>query len=98
MCESYVQPYWKPLRSPFWSTSTSRVYGGSGRAVTPKLSIECSPVGGRGMSITPPKRLAMALVFLVLAFVAGGGLPGQAGLKARVAAVVGGPHPPPVIF
>src|SRR5262245_25686272 len=41
MCESYVQPYSKPFCSPFFSTSTRRVYGGSGSAVTPKLSI-CS--------------------------------------------------------
>src|SRR6476619_2315430 len=33
----------------------------------------------------------MALVFLVLAFVAGGALPVQAGLNARLATFVGGP-------
>jgi uncharacterized membrane protein YdcZ (DUF606 family) len=33
----------------------------------------------------------MAFVFLVLAFVAGGGLPVQAGLNARLAEWVGGP-------
>src|SRR4026209_2007274 len=41
MCESYVQPWSKPFFSPFCSTSTRRVYGGSGNAVRPKLSI-CS--------------------------------------------------------
>src|SRR5512132_4017638 len=54
MWESYVQPFSKPLRSPFWNTSTRRVYGGSGSAVTPKVSMcSSSPVGGRGMSISP---------------------------------------------
>src|SRR4051812_23781282 len=43
------------------------------------------------MSIPPRNRLAMALVFLVLAFVAGGALPVQAGLNARLATFVGGP-------
>src|SRR4051794_5795554 len=43
------------------------------------------------MSLPPRNRLAMALVFLVLAFVAGGALPVQAGLNARLATFVGGP-------
>jgi uncharacterized membrane protein YdcZ (DUF606 family) len=37
------------------------------------------------MSIPPRKRLAMNLAFLVLAFVAGGALPVQAGTNARLA-------------
>src|SRR2546423_5385204 len=37
MCESYVQPYSKPCSSAFCISSISRVYGGSGRTVTPKL-------------------------------------------------------------
>src|SRR5690348_1577080 len=92
MWESYVQPYSKPCPSPFWNTSTRRVYGGSGRAVTPKLSMcSSSPVGGRGMSIPPRNPLAMALLYLLLAVVAGGALPFQAGINARLAAFVGGP-------
>src|SRR6476660_9097550 len=50
-----------------------------------------SPVGGRGMSISPEIGLHMALVFLVLAFFAGSALPVQAGLNARLATFVGGP-------
>src|SRR5439155_1178540 len=46
---------------------------------------------GRGMSISPRNRLAMALGFLVLALVAGAALPVQAGLNARLATFVGGP-------
>src|SRR2546423_10147551 len=37
MCESYVQPYSKPCSSAFCINSISRVYGGSGRTVTPKV-------------------------------------------------------------
>ena len=38
MCESYVQPYSKPWLSASESSSTTRLAGGSGRTVTPKLS------------------------------------------------------------
>src|SRR3954469_8646043 len=37
MWESYVQPYSKPCSSAFCISSISRVYGGSGRTVTPKV-------------------------------------------------------------
>src|SRR5207253_10619000 len=37
MCESYVQPYSKPCSSAFCISSISRVYGGSGKTVTPKV-------------------------------------------------------------
>jgi hypothetical protein len=37
MCESYVQPYSKPCSSAFCISSISRVYGGSGRTVTPNV-------------------------------------------------------------
>src|SRR5438477_2268323 len=37
MCESYVQPYSKPCSSAFCINSISRVYGGSGKTVTPKV-------------------------------------------------------------
>src|SRR5919198_4954391 len=37
MCESYVQEYSKPCSSAFFVRSTSRVYGGSGRTVTPNV-------------------------------------------------------------
>src|SRR2546423_10201159 len=37
MCESYVQPCSKPCSSAFCINSISRVYGGSGRTVTPKV-------------------------------------------------------------
>src|SRR4051794_21450497 len=50
-----------------------------------------SPVGGRGMSIPPRNPLAMGLLFLLLAVVAGGALPFQAGINARLAGFVGGP-------
>ena len=39
MCESYVQPYSKPWLSASESSSTTRLAGGSGRTVTPKLSM-----------------------------------------------------------
>ncbi len=39
MCESYVQPYSKPFCSASASSSTTRLAGGSGRTVTPKLSM-----------------------------------------------------------
>src|ERR1051325_2834144 len=86
MCESYVQPYSKPSFSACCSTSTSRVYGGAGRTVTPKLSI----VAG-GVEHTAPKSARMALAFLLLAVAAGGALPFQAGINARLATFVGGP-------
>src|SRR5919197_4768321 len=38
-CESYVQPYPNPCCSASCINSTRRVYGGSGRTVTPKLNI-----------------------------------------------------------
>src|SRR5262245_12666108 len=47
-CESYVQPYWKPLFSACRMSSRKREYGGSGRTVTPKLrAISVSPSLGR---------------------------------------------------
>jgi 2-keto-4-pentenoate hydratase/2-oxohepta-3-ene-1,7-dioic acid hydratase in catechol pathway len=36
-CESYVHAYSKPWRSASWISSSQRLYGGSGRTVTPKL-------------------------------------------------------------
>src|SRR4051794_30098195 len=42
-CESYIQPYPKPFCSARLISSTKRVKGGSGRTVTPKLSMS----GGR---------------------------------------------------
>src|SRR5258707_15774695 len=39
-CESYVHAYSKPWRSASWISSSQRWYGGSGRTVTPKLSID----------------------------------------------------------
>src|SRR5437879_1824047 len=38
-CESYVHAYSKPCFSAIWMSSSQRVYGGSGRTVTPKLII-----------------------------------------------------------
>src|SRR5437016_7416495 len=40
MCESYVQAYSKPCCSASCINSIIRWYGGSGRTVTPKLSME----------------------------------------------------------
>src|SRR6187551_2564119 len=40
MWESYVQPYSKPLSSASFMSSTKRVCGGSGRTVTPNVSID----------------------------------------------------------
>ena len=37
-CESYVQAYSKPCCSANWISSIIRLYGGSGRTVTPKLN------------------------------------------------------------
>src|SRR5262245_49049734 len=48
MCESYVQPYSKPWPSATLKSSTIRWYGGSGRTVTPKLSMEPPRLRGRG--------------------------------------------------
>src|SRR5919197_706996 len=51
MCESYVQPYSKPCSSASRISSTKRLCGGSGRTVTPKVSIRggeiLSAVGDR---------------------------------------------------
>src|SRR5919108_2578828 len=51
MWESYVQPYSKPCSSASRISSTKRLCGGSGRTVTPKVSIRggeiLSPVGDR---------------------------------------------------
>jgi bacterial/archaeal transporter family-2 protein len=58
------------------------VCGGSGRTVTPKLSRFRAYRSENG---------GMALVFLVLALLAGGALPFQAGINARLATFVGGP-------
>src|SRR2546423_2845858 len=40
MCESYVHAYSKPCCSASCISSIIRWYGGSGRTVTPKLSME----------------------------------------------------------
>src|SRR6266516_5182309 len=40
MCESYVQAYSNPYCSASFISSIVRWYGGSGRTVTPKLSID----------------------------------------------------------
>src|SRR6266566_4672139 len=40
MCESYVQAYSNPCCSASFISSIIRWYGGSGRTVTPKLSID----------------------------------------------------------
>src|SRR5690348_17183319 len=48
MCESYVQPYSNPWPSATLKSSIIRWYGGSGRTVTPKLSIEPPRLRGRG--------------------------------------------------
>src|SRR5215218_2175164 len=80
-----------PCSSAFCSTSTSRVYGGSGRTVTPKLSICSSPVGGRGNEHIVPKSARNGLSVPRTRFVSGGGLLVQAGLNARLAEWVGGP-------
>src|SRR5918994_1926879 len=51
-CESYVQPYWKPLASACRMSSRNRLYGGSGRTVTPKLNaISGSPSLAEGAII-----------------------------------------------
>src|SRR5258707_10769327 len=50
-CESYVHAYSKPCFSAIWISSSQRVYGGSGRTVTPKLSIEPP---GSGIASIPP--------------------------------------------
>src|SRR3954451_21077606 len=52
-CESYVQAYSKPWLSAFWISSSQRVYGGSGRTVTPKLSAIEAPVREGTASIAP---------------------------------------------
>src|SRR5436853_7914210 len=48
MCESYVHPYSNPWPSATWKSSIIRWYGGSGRTVTPKLSIVPPRSRGRG--------------------------------------------------
>src|SRR5918994_3289555 len=51
-CESYVQPYWKPFASAWRISSRKRLYGGSGRTVTPKLNaISGSPSLAEGAII-----------------------------------------------
>src|SRR6186997_3092845 len=47
MWESYVQPYSKPLSSASFMSSTKRVCGGSGRTVTPNVSIDALLAMGR---------------------------------------------------
>src|SRR5829696_2668049 len=50
-CESYVQPYSKPCCSAKVVSSIRRVYGGSGRMVTPKLSMGPPEVFGQESAI-----------------------------------------------
>src|SRR6184192_143674 len=50
MCESYVQECSKPCSSAFFVRSTSRVYGGSGRTVTPKVR---RAMGLRAYAVVP---------------------------------------------
>src|SRR5438034_9164612 len=65
MCESYVQECSKPCSSAFFVRSTSRVYGGSGRTVTPKVrrvmglrayAVVPVPDNGLGSAGTAPER------------------------------------------
>src|SRR5438874_6964942 len=65
MCESYVQECSKPCSSAFFVRSTSRVYGGSGRTVTPKVrrvmgprayAVVPVPDNGLGSAGTVPER------------------------------------------
>src|SRR3954468_2230219 len=59
MWESYVQAYSNPCCSASCISSIIRWYGGSGRTVTPKLSIEPPRSLGRETSITPVKYLRL---------------------------------------
>src|SRR5262249_50014472 len=54
-CESYVHPYSKPRCSATCMSSISRVYGGSGRTVTPKLSGMEPPVDGSDTKPSPSR-------------------------------------------
>src|SRR2546430_12433968 len=86
MCESYVQAYSKPWPSAICMSSIIRWYGGSGRTVTPKLSMVPPRWRGRGTSI-PPRSSGgqMAALYFLFAFVAGAMLPFQAGINAQLA-------------
>src|SRR5439155_16603857 len=53
MCESYVHAYSNPCCSARCISSIIRWYGGSGRTVTPKLSIEPPRSLAGETSITP---------------------------------------------
>ena len=89
--ESYVQPYWNPCASASSMSSRKRVYGGSGRTVTPKLSIEPPRRCGRGRAY--PRRSGSSAMWGYVAFglVAGAMIPFQAGINAQLATWVGSP-------
>src|SRR5688500_4728471 len=53
-CESYVQPYSKPCCSASFISSSQRAYGGSGRTVTPNVSIAASIAPLQGSVKVPP--------------------------------------------
>src|SRR6266571_4314431 len=80
MCESYVHAYSNPCCSASFISSIIRWYGGSGRTVTPKLSIDPPQVGGRGTSIPPRKRIEQwPGPYVLFALAAGAALPVQLG-------------------
>src|SRR6188508_1815815 len=59
MCESYVQPYSKPWSSASFINSTKRECGGSGRTVTPNVSIEALLGMGRPILFRRPLVVAV---------------------------------------
>src|SRR5439155_26088998 len=86
MCESYVQAYSNPCCSASFISSIIRWYGGSGRTVTPKLSM-APPSRWQGNEHIDAKSLRTVVwAYLLFAFAAGAVLPFQAGVNAQLAA------------
>ena len=86
MCESYVQAYSNPCCSASFISSIIRWYGGSGRTVTPKLSIDPprSLAGDEHTAAKTPRTVTWP--YVLFAFAAGVALPVQFGINAQLAA------------
>src|ERR687895_251202 len=93
MCESYVQPLSKPYSSAFSTSSSRRVYGGSGRTVTPNVSMR-PPACGSWEGKWPSSRETSPVAtwgYLAFGLAAGAMLPIQFGVNAQLARWVDSP-------
>src|SRR5215204_5394666 len=85
MCESYVHAYSNPRFSASCISSIIRRYGGSGRTVTPKLSIEPPGRWQGNEHIAAKSPGTVVWLYLLFAFAAGVVLPFQAGVNTQLA-------------